>query len=50
LAEPGQDVGEEVLAWWEAQVELSGVADQPGGDVQQPMAQGGEVGPAFRCT
>jgi hypothetical protein len=46
LAEPAQDVGEEMLAGREARGDLAGVAGQPGGDVQQPVARGGEAGPA----
>ncbi|MGH3976388.1 MAG: hypothetical protein ACRDS9_24180 [Pseudonocardiaceae bacterium] len=39
-AEASEDLGEEVVAGWEAQDELAGVADQPAGDAQQAVPRG----------
>src|SRR3954454_11430271 len=43
-AEAGEDLGEQVLARWEAQGETAGVAKQAGGDGDQPPLQGGDHG------
>ena len=38
----GEDLGEQVIAGWEAQGEPAGVTDQAGGDGEQPPPQGGD--------
>src|SRR4051795_10000369 len=43
-AEAGEDLGEQVVARWEAQGEAAGVADQASGDGDQPPPQGGDHG------
>src|SRR5919107_2787818 len=43
-AEAGEDLGEQVIAGWQPQGEPAGVADQAGGDGDQPSAQGGDHG------
>jgi hypothetical protein len=43
-SEPGEDHGEYLVAGWQAQDELTGVMDQPGGDAEQSVPQGGDHG------
>src|SRR3954463_2975313 len=49
-AEAGEDLGEQICAGWEAQGEAAGVADQAGGDGDQPPPQGGDHGLATADT
>jgi len=49
-AETGEDLGEQVVAGWEAQGEAAGVTDQAGGDGDQPSSQGGDHGLAAADT
>src|SRR4249919_538537 len=43
-AETSEDLGEQVLAGWQAQGVAARVADQAGGDGEQPPPQGGDHG------
>jgi hypothetical protein len=49
-AEAGEDLREQVVAWWEAQGAAAGVADQAGGDGEQSPPQGGDHGLAAADT
>jgi hypothetical protein len=49
-AEPGQDLGEQVLAGRQAQGEAAGVVDQAARDGDQPLSQGGDHGLAAAPT
>jgi hypothetical protein len=48
-ADAGEDLGEKVVAGWQAQGERAGVADQPGGDADQPVPQGGVIAWPWRA-
>ena len=42
-ADAGEDLGEQPVPGWRAQGEAAGVADQSGGDADQPVPQGGDL-------
>jgi hypothetical protein len=40
----GQDLGEQGLAWWQAQDQRSSLVNEAGGDADQAVPQGGDHG------
>ena len=48
--EPGKDFGEQVVAGWGPEAELTGVVDQAGGNADEPVAKSGDHGLAAADT